>query len=204
MFILVTGSEDTCVYFFDLEKEHKPCVNKLQGHSATVIDVCFNYDESLLASSDARGMVIIWKRETPWSILHSIVKHWKHPFFGSVTKLYKWSSPSQLDMILPETFYELSFKFYIIIKKKVNLILDWFIMTTRICIPFLFSYKYEYLKSSMKKLCKYFYILIKLFIFIVNIVVWKKSFADIFVLKHIFTGLISTFNYSFCRISVCA
>lgn len=60
---IVTGSEDTCVYFFDLEKEHKPCVNKLQGHSATVIDVCFNYDESLLASSDARGMVIIWKRE---------------------------------------------------------------------------------------------------------------------------------------------
>ncbi|XP_054718052.1 WD repeat-containing protein 13-like [Uloborus diversus] len=60
---MVTGSEDTCVYFFDLEREKKPCVNKLQGHSATVIDVCFNYDESLLASSDARGMVIIWKRE---------------------------------------------------------------------------------------------------------------------------------------------
>ncbi|XP_035222715.1 WD repeat-containing protein 13-like, partial [Stegodyphus dumicola] len=60
---IVTGSEDTCVYFFDLEREQKPCVNKLQGHSATVIDVCFNYDESLLASSDARGMVIIWKRE---------------------------------------------------------------------------------------------------------------------------------------------
>ncbi|GIX94395.1 WD repeat-containing protein 13 [Caerostris darwini] len=60
---IVTGSEDTCVYFFDLERENKPCVNKLQGHSATVIDVCFNYDESLLASSDASGMVIIWKRE---------------------------------------------------------------------------------------------------------------------------------------------
>ncbi|PRD35757.1 UNVERIFIED_CONTAM: Wdr13 [Trichonephila clavipes] len=60
---IVTGSEDTCVYFFDLVRENKPCVNKLQGHSATVIDVCFNYDESLLASSDASGMVIIWKRE---------------------------------------------------------------------------------------------------------------------------------------------
>lgn len=169
---LVTGSEDTCVYFFDLEKEHKPCVNKLQGHSATVIDVCFNYDESLLASSDARGMVIIWKRETPWSILHSIVKH---PFFGSVTKLNKCKSyPSQLHRILPETFYELSFKLYIINEKKnVNLILLWFIMTTRICIPFLFSYKYECLKSSMKKICKYFYILIKLFIIIVNIFAWK-------------------------------
>ncbi|XP_042910127.1 WD repeat-containing protein 13 [Parasteatoda tepidariorum] len=59
---IVSGSEDTSVYFFDLERERKACVNKLQGHSATVIDVCFNYDESLLASSDASGMVIIWKR----------------------------------------------------------------------------------------------------------------------------------------------
>lgn len=60
---VVTGSEDMCVYFFDVERECKPCVNKLQGHSAPVIDVCFNYDESLLASSDSQGMVIIWKRE---------------------------------------------------------------------------------------------------------------------------------------------
>ncbi|XP_067140482.1 WD repeat-containing protein 13-like [Centruroides vittatus] len=60
---VVTGSEDMCVYFFDVEQENKPCVNKLQGHSAPVLDVCFNYDESLLASSDAQGMVIIWKRE---------------------------------------------------------------------------------------------------------------------------------------------
>ena len=49
----VTGSEDMSVYFFDIERSSKPCVNKLQGHSAPVLAVCFNYDESLLASSDA-------------------------------------------------------------------------------------------------------------------------------------------------------
>ena len=59
----VSGSEDMSVYFFDVERETKPCVNKLQGHSAPVLDVSFNYDESLLASCDALGMVIVWKRE---------------------------------------------------------------------------------------------------------------------------------------------
>ena len=60
----VSGSEDMSVYFFDVEREQKSCVNKLQGHSAAVLDVCFNYDESLLASCDAQGLVIVWKRET--------------------------------------------------------------------------------------------------------------------------------------------
>ena len=49
----VTGSEDLSVYFFDIERKLKPCVNKLQGHSAPVLGVSFNYDESLLATSDA-------------------------------------------------------------------------------------------------------------------------------------------------------
>ena len=62
LFLVVSGSEDMNVYFFDIERESKPCVNKLQGHSAPVLDVCFNYDESLLASCDANGTVIIWKR----------------------------------------------------------------------------------------------------------------------------------------------
>ncbi|XP_033118477.1 WD repeat-containing protein 13-like [Anneissia japonica] len=60
---VVTGSEDMCVYFFDIERSTKPCVNKLQGHSGPVLSVSFNYDESLLASSDCNGLVIIWKRE---------------------------------------------------------------------------------------------------------------------------------------------
>ena len=50
--VLVSGSEDMAVYFFDVEKAEKPCVNKLLGHSASVLDVCWNYDESLLASCD--------------------------------------------------------------------------------------------------------------------------------------------------------
>jgi len=52
-----------CVYFFDVERESKPCVNKLQGHSGPVLDVCFNADESMLASCDVNGTIIIWKRE---------------------------------------------------------------------------------------------------------------------------------------------
>ena len=52
VFCVVSGSEDMAVYFFDVEKAEKPCVNKLLGHSAPVLDVCWNYDESLLASCD--------------------------------------------------------------------------------------------------------------------------------------------------------
>ncbi|XP_064611982.1 WD repeat-containing protein 13-like [Liolophura sinensis] len=66
---VISGSEDMCVYFFDITKENKPCVNKLLGHSAPVLDVCFNCDESLLASCDAQGMVIIWKREGKQNML---------------------------------------------------------------------------------------------------------------------------------------
>ncbi|OTF81272.1 hypothetical protein BLA29_007359 [Euroglyphus maynei] len=40
------------------------CVNKLQGHSAPVLDVRFNHDESLLASADSKGSIIIWKRDS--------------------------------------------------------------------------------------------------------------------------------------------
>ncbi|XP_028518308.1 WD repeat-containing protein 13, partial [Exaiptasia diaphana] len=49
---VVTGSEDMAVYFFDVQRDDKPCVNKLMGHSSPVLDVCWNYDESLLASCD--------------------------------------------------------------------------------------------------------------------------------------------------------
>lgn len=52
-----------CVHFFDVERAAKAAVNKLRGHSAPVLDVSFNCDESLLASSDASGMVIVWRRE---------------------------------------------------------------------------------------------------------------------------------------------
>nr|CAD7204514.1 unnamed protein product [Timema douglasi] len=59
----LSGSEDSCVYFLDIERKGKPCVNTLQGHACPVLGVSFNYDESLLATSDYQGLVIVWKRE---------------------------------------------------------------------------------------------------------------------------------------------
>ncbi|KAH7637616.1 wd repeat-containing protein 13-like [Dermatophagoides farinae] len=74
--IKITGSEDTCIYFYhyqppDLNTKTPAisrCVNKLQGHSATVLDVRFNHDESLLASADSKGSIIIWKRNNNSSV----------------------------------------------------------------------------------------------------------------------------------------
>lgn len=63
MLFSVTGSEDGNVYFLDIERySSKSYVNTLQGHSAAVLGVSFNYNESLLATSDLEGLVIIWKR----------------------------------------------------------------------------------------------------------------------------------------------
>jgi WD repeat-containing protein 13 len=56
-----SGSEDGCVYFYDMENDENPLLNKLQGHSSTVKDVAFNYDQSFLASGDVNGSIIIWK-----------------------------------------------------------------------------------------------------------------------------------------------
>lgn len=58
---VVTGGEDGSVYFFDVESG--VLVNKLQGHSSAVLCVCWTYDESMLASCDTEGTVIVWKRE---------------------------------------------------------------------------------------------------------------------------------------------
>uniref|UniRef100_A0A6A7FTL0 WD repeat-containing protein 13 n=1 Tax=Hirondellea gigas TaxID=1518452 RepID=A0A6A7FTL0_9CRUS len=60
---VVSGSEDGCVLFLDSEKPQRPVVNKLQGHSAPVLCPAFNYTESLLATGDASGIVILWKRQ---------------------------------------------------------------------------------------------------------------------------------------------
>ncbi|XP_026332983.1 WD repeat-containing protein 13-like [Hyposmocoma kahamanoa] len=60
---VVSGSEDSCVYFLDIEgRAEHPVVNKLQGHAHPVLGVSFSYDESLLATSDVSGLVIIWRR----------------------------------------------------------------------------------------------------------------------------------------------
>lgn len=59
----VTGSEDACVHFFDVGRSARATVNTLQGHGHAVLAVAFNCDESLLASSDAAGTVIVWRRQ---------------------------------------------------------------------------------------------------------------------------------------------
>ncbi|CAH1170020.1 unnamed protein product [Phaedon cochleariae] len=60
---VVTGSEDGSIYFIDIERVGKKSVlNTLQGHSSAVLGISFNYDESLLATSDLMGLVIIWKK----------------------------------------------------------------------------------------------------------------------------------------------
>lgn len=59
--LVCTGSEDFGVYIYDLENEEKNLITKLQGHSAVVKDVGFNSNQSLLASGDLNGTVIIWK-----------------------------------------------------------------------------------------------------------------------------------------------
>lgn len=59
---IVTGGEDCCLYIYDLGRRDVKPINKLQGHGATVHDVSWSYDETLLASCAADGTVYIWKR----------------------------------------------------------------------------------------------------------------------------------------------
>ena len=57
-----------CVYLFDVERPaDRACINTLAGHCGPVLDVSFAYDESVLASSDASGTVIVWKREQKYN-----------------------------------------------------------------------------------------------------------------------------------------
>lgn len=69
---LVAGSESGTVYIYGVRPPYKQAaahklpvgwmVNQFAGHAGVIYDVQWNCDESLLASSDQDGMVIIWKR----------------------------------------------------------------------------------------------------------------------------------------------
>ncbi|CAF3536210.1 unnamed protein product [Rotaria socialis] len=63
-FCVVSGSEDMCVYLYDVDREVRTLINKLQGHCSVVFDASFNTDESLLASCDQQGLVIVWQRDS--------------------------------------------------------------------------------------------------------------------------------------------
>ena len=71
---VVSGSEDCNVYFYadykfmKSKKDEEQFTTKLQGHSSPVLDVCFNYDESLLATSDISGNVFVWRKDQNQSI----------------------------------------------------------------------------------------------------------------------------------------
>eukprot|EP01135_Chromosphaera_perkinsii_P005559 Nk52_evm108s352 gene=Nk52_evmTU108s352 len=62
---VVSGSENGTVLLFDVNKKdatHGSLVNVLQGHGAAVLDVSWNSNESLLASCDSQGQIIVWRR----------------------------------------------------------------------------------------------------------------------------------------------
>jgi WD repeat-containing protein 13 len=54
-----SGSEDATVYVHDMNSQS--VVRRMQGHGSPVLDVSFNYDQSLLASADQTGSVIVWQ-----------------------------------------------------------------------------------------------------------------------------------------------
>ncbi|XP_015588995.1 WD repeat-containing protein 13-like [Cephus cinctus] len=60
--LIATGSEEGAIHLLDSTREGKGArVNRLQGHAAPTIALSFNYDESLLASADQQGLVILWR-----------------------------------------------------------------------------------------------------------------------------------------------
>ncbi|XP_011496857.1 PREDICTED: WD repeat-containing protein 13-like isoform X2 [Ceratosolen solmsi marchali] len=60
--LIATGSEDGSIHLLDSVRDGKSAqVNRLLGHSAPTLTLCFNYDESLLASGDHHGLIILWR-----------------------------------------------------------------------------------------------------------------------------------------------
>ena len=57
--LLVSGSEDMAVYSFTHDSPDVTPVTKFLGHSAPVLDVCWNYDETLMASCDMKVRVSV-------------------------------------------------------------------------------------------------------------------------------------------------
>ncbi|KAL7288760.1 hypothetical protein TKK_0016740 [Trichogramma kaykai] len=59
--LIATGSDDGSIHLLHTGKDAKSAqVNRLLGHSAPALSLCFNYDETLLASGDQQGLIILW------------------------------------------------------------------------------------------------------------------------------------------------
>jgi len=52
------------VQILDADSSLRSTVARLEGHNSAVLGVSWAYDESIIASSDADGIVLLWKRET--------------------------------------------------------------------------------------------------------------------------------------------
>ncbi|XP_077254886.1 WD repeat-containing protein 13 isoform X1 [Temnothorax americanus] len=60
--LIATGSEDGAVHLLDSAREGKAArINRLHGHATPALALSFNYDESLLASADHDGLIILWR-----------------------------------------------------------------------------------------------------------------------------------------------
>ncbi|XP_020709859.2 WD repeat-containing protein 13-like [Athalia rosae] len=60
--LIATGSEEGAIHLIDSSREGSgACVNRLQGHAAPTLALSFNYDESLLATADHQGLIIVWR-----------------------------------------------------------------------------------------------------------------------------------------------
>lgn len=57
--VIVSGSEDMAVYSLTCDSPDAANVTKFLGHSASVLDVCWNYDEKLMASCDTKVRVSV-------------------------------------------------------------------------------------------------------------------------------------------------
>lgn len=56
---IVSGSEDMAVHSLTCDSPDVTNVTKFLGHSAPVLDVCWNYDETLMASCDTKVRVSV-------------------------------------------------------------------------------------------------------------------------------------------------
>lgn len=60
--LIATGSEEGAIHLIDSTREGRGArVNRLQGHAAPTLALSFNYDESLLATADHQGLIIVWR-----------------------------------------------------------------------------------------------------------------------------------------------
>merc|ERR1712100_803213 len=59
---MISGSEDKEVYIYSLAKSSKYKLQNLKHHQVPVIAVAVNLQDTILASADALGKIVLWRR----------------------------------------------------------------------------------------------------------------------------------------------